>query len=684
MRDFALLDDGASLNSDSNTSPAVNTPEQIQYDADFAALNKLSGVERIRAREALDVKYPNGRPGGAVDPNNPPVDPNATDAEALSALRGANNYGIGEALLDEKVSIYAKELKAVFDLFKAKKNTEALDLLNKTKFAKLDTDARNRYIQKVQNSDVYKEKLNSWIVGIKQELAARNVTVSDEKLADYYLRGIDNAVIVDEAIGGLTAKGGDTAALTNLRITAEANGLNLDTDFAKEQDSWLQKIARGEDPNKFYALIRSKAGEGKSEYVKKQLLAGKDLRNIYGTFLNEMSTAFDIPAESIDLNDPLLAKAFTDKGTIKLGDFKTLLQSDSRYKGTPGAIKDEDIKESTLTLLNKVAKDNGIDLTAKYGAQIDQWVSDVIKGKNPDTIAQLIRNDVAADKSKYIKEQLALGKNLRDIYGTYIVQMATVFGVPADTIDINDPLLAKAFTNKGPINNVEFGNLLRTDTRYKGTASAIGESQVVQAVKDAAIQIGADLTEQEIADIANEASSKGLGTSSPEIAALIRNKVKYGVGGELKGQAGTVLADLKATAAANGFDFDKQFGTNAQDWINKVLQGESIDTFKNTIRKIAGNGLSDNVKSLLNTGVNLDTIYSPYKNAMASILEINPETITINDPTLRSAIGPDKEMSLYDFQRALRKDVRWQYTNNARQEVSSVANNVLKDFGMIG
>ena len=695
MRNVASLDDGASLNPDgistnpvkvASTSPVVNTPKQEQYDKEFAALNNLTGVERIRAREALDVKYPDGRPGNAapLNPNNPPVDPNATDAEALAALGGANNYGIGEALLDEKVSIYATELKAVFALYKAKKNTEALDLLNKTKFAKLDTDARDRYIQKVQNSDVYKEKLNSWIVGIKQELAAKNITVSDTALADYYLRGIDNAVIVDEAIGGLTAKGGDTASLTNLRITAEANGLNLDTDFADNQDSWLQAIARGQDANKFYALIREKAGEGKSEYVKKQLLAGKDLRNIYGTFLSEMATAFDIPAESIDLNDPLLAKAFTDKGTIKLGDFKTLLQSDSRYKGTPGAIKDEDIKESTLTLLNKVAKDNGIDLTAKYGTQVDQWVNDVIKGKNPDTIAQLIRNDVSADKSKYIKEQLALGKNLRDIYGSYIVQMATVFGVPADTIDINDPLLAKAFTNKGPINNVEFNNLLRTDTRYKGTASAIGESQVVQAVKDAAIQIGADLTEQDITDIANEASSKGLGTSSPEIAALIRNKVKYGVGGELKGQAGTVLADLKATAAANGFDLDKQFGTNVQDWINKVLQGESIDTFKNTIRKIAGNGLSDNVKSLLNTGVNLETIYSPYKNAMASILEINPETITINDPTLRSAIGPDKEMSLYDFQRALRKDVRWQYTNNARQEVSSVANNVLKDFGMIG
>jgi hypothetical protein len=668
----------------------ANTPEQTQYDADLAALNALSGVPRVKAKEALDAKYPKGRPGNAapvepVDPNNPPVDPNATDAEALAALGGANNYGIGEALLDEKVSIYATELKAVFALYKAKKNTEALDLLNKTKFAKLDTDARNRYIQKVQNSDVYKEKLNSWIVGIKKELADKNITVSDEKLADYYLRGIDNAVIVDEAIGGLTAKGGDTASLTNLRITAEANGLNLDKDFADKQDSWLQAIARGQDANKFYALIREKAGEGKSEYVKKQLLAGKDLRSIYGTFLGEMAAAFDIPAESIDLNDPLLAKAFTDKGTIKLGDFKTLLQSDSRYKGTAGAITNDNIKESTLSYLNKVAKENGIDLTAKYGRQIDGWVNDVIKGKSLDSVAQIIRNDLATDKSKYIKEQLALGKNLNEIYGTYIRQMATVFGVPEDTIDINDPLLAKAFTDKGPLNSVQFGNLLRVDSRYKGTTSAIGESQIVQSVKDAAIQIGADLTDQEITDIANEASSKGLSVSSPEITALIRGKVKYVVGGKLKGQAGTVLDDLKKTAAANGLDFDTQFGTQGQEWIAKILQGEDANTFKKIIRQIAKTGYQNvpQVSSLLDQGIDLETIYAPYKNVMASILEINPQTITLNDKTLRSAIG-EKEMTLYDWERLLRKDARWQYTDKARQEVSGIGLNVLQQLGFQG
>jgi hypothetical protein len=48
------------------------------------------------------------------------------------------------------------------------------------------------------------------------------------------------------------------------------------------------------------------------------------------------------------------------------------------------------------------------------------------------------------------------------------------------------------------------------------------------------------------------------------------------------------------------------------------------------------------------------------------------------------AIGPDKEMSLYDFQRSLRKDPRWQYTDQARQSVSEAALGVLRDFGFTG
>ncbi len=69
---------------------------------------------------------------------------------------------------------------------------------------------------------------------------------------------------------------------------------------------------------------------------------------------------------------------------------------------------------------------------------------------------------------------------------------------------------------------------------------------------------------------------------------------------------------------------------------------------------------------------------------MASTLDLNPETISMNDTTLRAAIGPDREMSVYDFEKALRKDKRWEFSQQARDEVSTLVNKVLKDFGFVG
>ena len=142
--------------------------------------------------------------------------------------------------------------------------------------------------------------------------------------------------------------------------------------------------------------------------------------------------------------------------------------------------------------------------------------------------------------------------------------------------------------------------------------------------------------------------------------------------------------DLEKTARANGLDLDKNFGAVVDTWVKRVDNGEDIDIFKNIIRGTAKIGLPDKVAGLLDTGVDLDTVYSPYKRLMASTLEVSPDSISLDDPTLRMAIGPDKEMSLYDFQRSLRKDPRWQYTDQARQSVSEAALGVLRDFGFTG
>jgi hypothetical protein len=160
--------------------------------------------------------------------------------------------------------------------------------------------------------------------------------------------------------------------------------------------------------------------------------------------------------------------------------------------------------------------------------------------------------------------------------------------------------------------------------------------------------------------------------------------INYKPGTMLGGAAGVDLTELRQTAKANGFDLDKDFSSSINTWLQRLAVGESVETFKNVIRSQAKLGLPDKVASLLDQGMDLEGIYLPYKKLMSATLEVTPDSIQLNDPTLRSAIGADKEMTLYDFQRALRKDARWQYTDNAREEVSSSALKVLQDFGFQG
>ena len=135
---------------------------------------------------------------------------------------------------------------------------------------------------------------------------------------------------------------------------------------------------------------------------------------------------------------------------------------------------------------------------------------------------------------------------------------------------------------------------------------------------------------------------------------------------------------ILGTAKANGVNLNQ---TQLDAFAKRIQDGTDAKIIDNEIRSIAGLGMPEKVQKLLSQGIDLDTVYSPYKNLMASILELNPASIDLRDPTLRSAIGPDKETSIYDFEKALRKDYRWQYTDNAKRDVSNVALKVLRDFG---
>lgn len=168
-------------------------------------------------------------------------------------------------------------------------------------------------------------------------------------------------------------------------------------------------------------------------------------------------------------------------------------------------------------------------------------------------------------------------------------------------------------------------------------------------------------------------------------------------GTKMTGYSGQALKDyqtLQAIAKANGLSLKDILpnisatttgGDLEEAVLEKLALGElDVNRISQDARNLAAIGQPQFVRGLLNQGYDLDQVYSPYKNVMANILELNPEEISLNDPTLRSAISDKGETNLYDFQRALRKDSRWQYTQNARKEVGDITLNVLRDFGFQG
>jgi hypothetical protein len=160
------------------------------------------------------------------------------------------------------------------------------------------------------------------------------------------------------------------------------------------------------------------------------------------------------------------------------------------------------------------------------------------------------------------------------------------------------------------------------------------------------------------------------------------------------GQALQNYQTLQGIAKANGFalkDILPGISTTATggDLEQAVLQGLAAGTIDinrvaQDARVLASQGQPQYVRNLLNQGYDLENVYAPYKNQMAAVLEIDPNQIDLNDPTLRSAITDKGDMNLFDFKRALRQDNRWQYTQSARDEVSSGAMKVLQDFGFQG
>lgn len=171
--------------------------------------------------------------------------------------------------------------------------------------------------------------------------------------------------------------------------------------------------------------------------------------------------------------------------------------------------------------------------------------------------------------------------------------------------------------------------------------------------------------------------------SDGQLDALIVKSASFGT--KFGGDTLTKIQNFREYANSFGISYDdKKYSQWGMDLFAGKITDSEIQQSIRTESASAYPALADQIMK----GTSLDALASAYKSTMATLLEVDPDSIGYNDPTLRKAlqyIGPDGKPSikpLWQFEKDLKMDSRWQYTNNARDSIDSMSLKVLKDWGL--
>lgn len=157
----------------------------------------------------------------------------------------------------------------------------------------------------------------------------------------------------------------------------------------------------------------------------------------------------------------------------------------------------------------------------------------------------------------------------------------------------------------------------------------------------------------------------------------------------LGGQASGYVQGFKQQAAAYGVKpSDTWYGQK----VGSVVVGDNTpEGVLGELKRMAMQRYSHFADQIA-AGETVADIAENYMQSMGRVLEINPESIDVFDRQIQEGLkarpveggkpGQVAAMSISDFEDHLRKDDRWQFTDNAKETVMGQAKSVLEQFGL--
>jgi hypothetical protein len=144
------------------------------------------------------------------------------------------------------------------------------------------------------------------------------------------------------------------------------------------------------------------------------------------------------------------------------------------------------------------------------------------------------------------------------------------------------------------------------------------------------------------------------------------------------------IQSLAKTAKANGLNLTDNFDQDiVNSWVKRIQNGEDPDIFKNKIRQQAFRSMPQSVRDSLDPDLDLNANFATYINSYAKTFGI-PATQVDVMKIIPLATDEKGFVSIPGFEKKKRTLTEWQYTPEAKEEVSNIASRVLRDFGFQG
>ena len=199
-------------------------------------------------------------------------------------------------------------------------------------------------------------------------------------------------------------------------------------------------------------------------------------------------------------------------------------------------------------------------------------------------------------------------------------------------------------------------------------------------------ELGVPVTSQRTMAIANQALVGGLDTDEKWLTREVARSANYAHATSTAGVHGLMaqsVQKLQTMAAAYGQKWTPvQFLVRAQ----QMLMGDQTEeSYKQTLINQA-KSMFPGFSAQLDAGSTVEDLASPYKQAMGRLLEIDPQAVSLYDPTLRTALQGSattgrQPLAVWQFEDGLRKDPRWDKTDNAKQSYAQAVAKIGADWG---